>query len=130
MIPENVLLTVAALCLLAGGIAGWTIRDWKSDSDQLAAIEKADQLRERLIARADAKSADLEAQRVDHAQAATNTSTQLREIYRETKVPADCDVPAAAVGVLNNAVDRANSEAAGKSGGALPQPTASTGPAV
>lgn len=41
----------------------------------------------------------------------------IREVYRNVQVPANCAVPADAVGVLNNAVTRANAAASGQSGG-------------
>lgn len=40
----------------------------------------------------------------------------IREIYKNVQVASNCAVPDAAVGVLNNAVTRANAAASGQSG--------------
>lgn len=122
MIPPQLLAGGAALALIAGFLGGWTVRDWKADAAALAAVEKADKLRDRMQGKVDAKAGELEALRVQHGDAATITNTQLREIYHDRTIPADCAVPDAARSVLDVARNRANAEAAGSAGPAVPGP--------
>ena len=106
--------------LLAGALAGWTVRDWKADSDALKAEEKA---QTEYIAAVQA----LADQSLAYETLAQSLRTDerrdretIREIYRNVQVPAECAVPADAVGLLNNAVTEANAAAAGKPRGTVP----------
>lgn len=120
LIPPQFLAIGGGLALLAGFLGGWTVRDWKADAAAFHAVEKADKLRDKLQGKVDGKSAEYEALLADHNQASTATQTTLREIYHDIKVPADCAVPDAAAGVLDSAIARANAEAGGQPGPALP----------
>jgi hypothetical protein len=109
--------------LLAGLAGGWTVRDWKADSDALEAEEKAQALYE-------ARVADLAEQSLRYEQLAqtlraserTDRET-IRETFRNVEVPAVCTPPAGIISVLDNAVGRANSAAAGQSFGTVPDAT-------
>lgn len=125
LIPPWVYAAAGAVLLVCGFGAGWSVRDAYADAAALKAVEKADKLRETMQAKVDGKSAELEDARAPHDAAATITNTQLREIYHDRTIPADCAVPDAAVSVLDRAIDRANAEARGEPGGALPGPSAS-----
>jgi hypothetical protein len=111
---------IAAGTLLAGALAGWTVRDWKADSDALEAENKA---HSQFVAMSEAladQSLQLEVVTQSiRAQERTDRET-IREVYRNVQVPANCAVPAAGVSVLNNATDRANAASAGKPLSALP----------
>jgi hypothetical protein len=106
--------------LLAGALGGWTIRDWKADSDALEAEEKAQaQYIAAVEALADQSLAyETLAQSIRTSERADRET--IREIYRDKIVPAECAVPADAVGLLDNAVRDANAAAAGKPSGELP----------
>lgn len=120
MIPPQLLAAGGALALLGGLLAGWTLRDWKADADQLAALEKAQKREDSLRARAEARAAEYEESRnAEQAQSVVRQG-ELRTIYRDVPVRADCGAPAAARGVLDSAVAAANARAAGEPGGALP----------
>ena len=106
--------------LLAGALAGWTVRDWKADSDALKAEEKA---QTEYIAAVQA----LADQSLAYETLAQSLRTDerrdretIREIYRNVQVPTECAVPADAVGLLNNAVTEANAAAAGKPRSTVP----------
>jgi hypothetical protein len=114
VIPPQLLAGAAALCLIAGFGAGWSVRDAFADSAALKAVEKAEKLREAMQGKVDGKGAELEALLAEHRPAAIQTQTQIREIYRDVKVPAECAVPDAALGVLDGALDRASAEATGE----------------
>lgn len=122
-----------ALALIAGGLAGWTARDWKADADQLAARDKAevraDKQREAGLAQGMAFATFTVA---NDGQTRADSNT-IRETFREIHVPSDCAAPAGLVGLLRARVDEANRGIApaptGEPVSALPGPSAPAGPA-
>jgi hypothetical protein len=110
--------------LLAGALAGWTVRDWKADSDALKAEESAFKQYTALTdALADQSLAyEVLAQSL-RAEERRDRET-IREIYRDRQVPAVCDVPVDALRVLDNAIERANSATPRQPSGTLPPPSA------
>jgi hypothetical protein len=100
--------------LLAGALGGWTIRDWKADSDQLKAETKAQTEYVAAVQMLADQSLAYEvlAQSI-RASERTDRET-IREVYRNVQVPANCAAPAAVVSVLDNAVARANAAATGQ----------------
>lgn len=111
---------IGAGALLTGLLGGWTVRDWKADSDEAKAKDRAfTQYQAMTEALAD-QSLVLE-YTVQSLRAGERRDREtIREIYRNVEVPADCAVPAAGVSLLNNALDRANAAATGKPVSALP----------
>lgn len=111
---------IGAGALLAGLLGGWTVRDWKADSDEAKAKEAAfAQYRALTDALADQSLAyETLAQSLRTAER-TDRET-IRTFYRDKIVPAECAVPDAAVGVLSEAVTRANSAATGEPRRPLP----------
>ena len=112
-----------AIAVLSFG-AGWTVRDWRCDAAQTAALEqaaKAEDKAENVVAEG---ASVYEEDRAALAQVVTNERVTVREIYRDIEVPSDCAVGPAAVGVLEGARERANAAAAGELGAALPDPRA------
>ena len=106
--------------LLAGALAGWTVRDWKADSDEAEAERKAfTQYTAMTEALADASlSYEVLAQNIRTSERKDRET--IREIYRDKIIPAECAVPADAVSLLDNAIRDANTAATGKPGRALP----------
>ena len=107
----------AAGSLLTGTLAGWTVRDWKADSDALEAENKA---HAQFVAMSQAladQSLQLEYTQQELRNGERRDRETIREIYRDKVVSADCAVPDAAVSLLDNAVGRANAAAAGKPSG-------------
>lgn len=104
----------AAGALLIGLATGWSVRDWKADSDQLAAIERANKAEKAAIAAVNAPSQKLEDVLADLRPAQIESRNTIREVYRDVQVPTDCAVPAAGVGVLEAARQRANAAASGE----------------
>lgn len=108
---------------LAGAFAGWTVRDWKADSELLAANEA---VQAAYVAKAEAESAaairyEALAQQIRASE--RSDRLEIREIYRDVEVPADCAVPDAGVSVLDNAIQRANAAATGQSLDPVPDTT-------
>ena len=117
--------------LLAGGSllisavafgAGWQVRTWKADSDQLAAVEAGIARGKEQQQLADYKAGRYEEHRDDAQQVAAARDTEIRTIYRTQNVlvPAECEPPAAALRVLDDAIDDASSSTAGKPRSAVP----------
>lgn len=127
MPPTWALLAGGSLLLSAVAFgAGWQVRTWKADSDQLEAVEAGIQRGKEQQQLADYKAGRYEDQR-DEAQAVTVArDTEIRTIYRTQNVvvPAECEPPAAALGVLDAAITDASTQASGQ-----PRPTVPADPA-
>lgn len=104
----------AAGALLLGLAAGWSVRDWKADSDQLEQVERANKAEKAAIAAVNQPSAALEQTLADLRPAQIEARNTIREVYRDVQVPTDCAVPAAGVSLLEAARERANAAAAGE----------------
>lgn len=120
MIPLWIYGAGGAGLLLAGALGGWTVRDWKADSDALETEQKTfEQYTALTEALADQSlQYELIAQGI-RASERTDRKT-IREIYRNVQVPVECAVPAGAVSLLDNAVREANAAASGKPVSPLP----------
>lgn len=104
----------AAAALLLGLATGWSVRDWKADSDQLAAVERANKAEQAAIAAVNAPSENLERLLASLRPQAIESRNTIREVYRDVEVPTDCAVPAAGVGVLEATRLRANAATSGE----------------
>lgn len=98
--------------LLAGVLAGWTVRDWKADSDEAKAKDRAfTQYRALTETLADQSLAyEVLAQSLRAGERRDRET--IREVYRNVEVSPSCAAPDDVVGVLNNAVERANAATA------------------
>lgn len=114
MIPPQLLAAGAAIAIVAGFLGGWTVRDWKADSDALEATQALIKAKDAGQAKVDAQAAKFETFRQSLEPARTETRNTLREIYRNVPVPADCALRPDALGVLENARQRANAAASGQ----------------
>ncbi|MCJ2189165.1 hypothetical protein [Novosphingobium beihaiensis] len=128
-IPIGWCLGGALAAAVAGGLAGWTVRDWKRDSEVLAEFQSAAKDLKQARETVDHAATAYEQERDDdRARTAVREST-IREIYHDRTVPADCAVPAAAVRVLDQAVDAANARTAGQPAPGLPEAAETAGAA-
>ena len=107
----------AAGALLTGALAGWTVRDWKADSDTLEATEAEWTQYKAFTETLADQSLQLEYTQQKLRYGERRDRETIREIYRNVQVSADCAVPDAAVSLLNNAIGRANAAAAGEPSG-------------
>lgn len=117
---------VAAGCLVAGVLGGWTVRDWKADADALAAVRKAERVQAAMQKRIDDQATEFEAFRATIEPARVESRNTIREIFRDVPVRADCAPPAGAVSLLDSLVARANSAASGQSGLTMSAPIEDT----
>lgn len=105
---------IGAGALLTGLLGGWTVRDWKADSDEAKAKDQAFTQYTALTDALADQSLVLE-YTVQSLRAGERRDREtIREIYRDKIVPSDCAVPDAAVSLLNTAVGRANAAATGE----------------
>jgi hypothetical protein len=129
MIPLWIYGAGGAGLLLAGALGGWTVRDWKADSDALETEQKTfEQYTALTEALADQSlQYELIAQGI-RASERTDRET-IREIYRNVQVPTECAAPAAVVSVLDAAVRDANAAATGQPVSVVSPATKATSPA-
>lgn len=124
--------------LLAGGSllisavafgAGWQVRTWKADSDELEAVQAGIERGKEQQQLADYKAGRYEDQRDDIQAAAVARDTEIRTIYRTNNVlvPAECEPPAAALRVLDDAINDASAQATGQPRAAVPTDPAAAG---
>lgn len=121
---KSIGLYASAAALLLGLFAGWSIRDWKADSDTLAAAERGRKTEIAMDKIVDAASEKFEQFRAVEAPAAVERRDTIREIYRNVQVPAECAVPPNLVRLLADARQRANAAAAGQLEAAVREPAA------
>jgi len=108
------------VALIVGAAGGWTVRDWKADSEALEALETARKREDDARVQAELVATTYEEGRADEQQRTIERQTELRTIYRTVPVPADCSVPDAARRVLDAARERANARASGEPVGPVP----------
>lgn len=113
--------------LLVGALGGWTVRDWKADSDQLEQVERAHKAEKAAIAAVNLPSQKFEQILADLRPAQIQTRNTIREVYRDVKVPTDCAVPPAGVSLLEAARDRANAATSGEPSPELRLPAGNPG---
>lgn len=120
----------AMIAIIAFG-AGWQVRSWKADSDQLEQYEAGVQRGREQQQLVHLEAALHEKESTDAAAASVERQTEIRTIYRtqRVEVPAECEPPAGVYSVLNDAVGAANARARGEPGGRLPAAPAATEPA-
>lgn len=120
LIPWWVYVAAGAIALAAAAYGGWKVRDWRCDAALAEVLKQAEKDRALMQAQVESAATDYEGERADATVDHTIREREVREIYRDIAVPADCAVPDAARRVLEGAIDRANSRAAGEPSAAVP----------
>lgn len=125
-------LGIGALLLAAASFgAGWQVRTWKANSDELKAVAAADKKRIEAEARLDAQALTFENERVALAQRGADIRSTIREIYRDVpSPPASCAAPDAARRLLIDAGARGASYDPGQPQGGVPGSPAAAEPAA
>lgn len=127
MIPLSGWLGLAAAG--AAFFAGWTVRDWKADSDALRAADEAQARYVALSEENQRQSLAYEELAQDLRASERADRVTIREIYNEVEVPGECAVPDDAARLLDNAIRAANAAATGQPVGELPKDTPAPKPA-
>ena len=130
MIPNPLMVYVAAGTLVIGAAAGYKVRDWQCDAAYSKALEKAEKQRAEMQKAVDDVSQVYEVERDQANVVATERTNTIREIYKTAPaVPADCTPPDGISGLLEGSVRDANAAATGKPSVELPAPSSATGSA-
>lgn len=130
MIPNPLMVYVAAGTLIIGAAAGYKIRDWQCDAAYSKALEKAEKQRAEMQKAVDDVSVVYEVERDKADIVATERTNTIREIYKTVPaVPADCTPPDGVGRLLESSVRDANAAATGKLGVELSTPSSTTGSA-
>ncbi len=111
MMDPRLLAGVGGVALLVGAFGGWQVRSWRCEA-QVAKIEReAVAAQEAARAQMETAATDYEVLRAGNETAQVRTQTQIREVYRNVPVSADCTVPDSVVGLLDRAREAANRSA-------------------
>jgi hypothetical protein len=115
IIPPWVYGAVGLTLAAVGFGAGWTVRDWKRDSEVLEGFEQATKDLNTARETVDLAAGAYEQEKADAVTNTTIRENSIREIFRTAPpVDVDCAAPDAAVGVLNDAISAANARASGQ----------------
>jgi len=127
LIPNPLVIYVAAGTLIVGAAAGYKVRDWQCDAAYAKALEKAEKLRAKKQEVVDNVSQTYETQRDKANAAATERTNTIREIYKTTPAPAaDCSAPDALRRLLESSVSDANAASTSKPSVEVPNTPSST----
>lgn len=130
MIPNPLIVYVAAGTLIIGAAAGYKVRDWQCDAAYSKALEKAEKQRAEMQKAVDDVSVVYEVERDKADIVATERTNTIREIYKTAPaIPADCTPPDGVSGLLEGSIRDANAAATGKPGIELSTASKSTGSA-
>ena len=106
--------------LLAGALGGWTVRDWKADSDALKAEERAQREYVAVVQSLADQSLAYEALAQSLRASERTDRETIRTIYRDKIVPAECAADPAVARVLSEALARTNAAASGQPSSEVP----------
>jgi len=128
LIPNPLVMYVAAGTLIVGAAAGYKVRDWQCDAAYAKALEKAEKLRAKKQEVVYDISQTYEAERDKADVVATERTNTIREIYKTAPASAvDCSAPDAVRRLLESSVRDANASTTGKPSGEVsdhPKPPA------
>lgn len=121
IVPPWIKLAGAIGLFVAGLVGGWTVRDWKRDSEVLEQVAEAAEKLETARAAVDKAAGAYEQEKADAIVQTNTRSDTIREIYRDAPaISPDCAVPDAVARVLDDAIATANARASGQSAPAVP----------
>lgn len=99
---------VGAGALAVGLLSGWTVRDWRAESQMAAVQRELQEARNEQLARADQSAARYETQRADTQRAAIILPREVNRIYETVEVPASCEPSPDALRLLDRAISGAD----------------------
>lgn len=124
IIPPWVYAAAAAIAVGAGFYAGWTTQGWRCDAAKAEALEQQQRRFNEQLVNLQTEAAKYEQDRQASHDAHRARETEIRTIYRDVEVPADCEPPADVGRVLDNALESANARTVGQPGAAVPPASA------
>lgn len=112
LIPPWAYAIAAAVALSGAFYGGWQVRAWKCDAALTRALREAQIAFQAQLERQNDEASEYERERETNRLEGQARETEVRTIYRDRVVPAECEPDAAAVGVLQRALDSANADPA------------------
>jgi len=100
-------LIIAAMARVVAFSGGWTLRAWKAEADQLAAVQAAAEAKQAIQARYDAEAKQLEKALADQRAKNRNINERIKNALNNP-VYSSCRADADGVRAINDAVRAAN----------------------
>lgn len=120
LVPPWAWAAIAVTLLAAAFGAGWKVRAWRCEAARIELVERQQKQFDRQLAQQQRESEAYERDQLQARDASRRRETEIRTIYRDVPVPAECEPPADVRSVLDDSVRAANARAAGQSGGTVP----------
>lgn len=123
LLTRQMIVPALAVGLVSGavsGYAGWSVRGWRCDAALLVERNRAIAAEKALNEHVLGASLEYEQGRAEGLKEAGVRENTIREVYHDIQVPVECEPPAAVVGVLGDAVGKANARIAGKPAATVP----------
>lgn len=120
LLPPWLLPALGALALAGAFWGGWTVQGWRCGAKQTEALERAQKRFDAQLAKQNEEATEYEQDREQGRQDSRARETAIRTIYRDRIVLAECEPPADALRVLDDAIGAANARAAGEPGASVP----------
>ena len=115
----------AALLSIGGGfVAGWKVQGWRCEAAQAEALREAAAALDKANRDIAEISTHYEQERADAQAINFDRQEQVRTIFRDRVVPADCAAPADARRLLEQGVSEVNAAVAGEPRAAVPAASA------
>lgn len=108
IIPPWVYLAGGAAIAAIGFGLGWQVREWRCEAAEAKRLEARIKADDKARAKGDAAAVTYEGERAAIQQQAATSRTIIREVYRHVEVPADCEPPADALRVLDDAIGQSD----------------------
>lgn len=99
---------------VAGFSAGWAVQDWRRDSQDLEELQQATKDLKEQTDRVATSATKYEQDRVTNTRETEERTHEIRTIYKDRPVAADCALPDATQRVLNAGIASANTRASGE----------------
>lgn len=99
---------IGAGALAVGLLGGWTVRDWRAESQMAAVQRELQEARNEQLARADAAAVRYEGQSAQIQRDIIRLPAEVRTIYETVTVPAACEPSPDALRLLDRAISGAN----------------------
>lgn len=114
-------LAIGGITLAAAGFsAGWAVQDWRRDSQDLKELQRATEKLKKQTDRVATSATKYEQDRVVNTRETEERTHEIRTIYKDRPVAADCALPDATQRVLNAGIASANARASGEPRAELP----------
>jgi hypothetical protein len=116
ILPPQAKLAIGAVALLGAFSAGWKIESLRWHAHEAKALKQAQAAFQKQLAKQNKEATSYEQERETARVEYVTREGQIRTIYKDRVVPAECAAPDAVRSLLADAIASANSSATGKPG--------------